>query len=549
MAITHVVSQAPTGNPTTSFTLVINAGVLADDLLILSCTNRDATTNPSVTDNDTGGNAWARLDSGASGLSVWWKRATSATASKTITAGSFTGSSSAVLSIYRGASKAATPYANATQESNASGDASHAGFTTTRAGSWVFLCVAQRTNDIAISGQTTATSPGALAEQGDNLSTGGLDCANSLASAEKVAVGSTGAFSWTPGTAAAAISTVFELLPAWTPLTATLGTFTETGNATGLTSARRLTAAQASVALTGQAAALNRGRPLAAATRSFALSGNAAGLNWAASPGVTMSAAIGSFTLTGNASGLRSGRTIGAGQGALSLSAAAALLEADRRLSLTHGSIGLSAATVGLARGRLLSAAFGSVSLAGTSCGLRAGRGLAASVAAFALSSTSTGTRADRRLAAVNAAIGLSGIAIGFATGKGLTAAAGLFTASGHSVRMHRIVLASAASFDLTGIAASLATSGSFVAGVGLFELAAATVGLVRTRSLLGELGSFVVVGSATGLSSSQQPIAFYVLPVDVVGSYRRGLNTVPGYVRELDVIESYRRRVGATQS
>lgn len=93
MAISHIETTLPAGNPTTSFTVTISASTLTNDLLFLTVIHK-ATTNPTVTDNDTGGNTWVLLEAindGTRSYTVWWKRATSGTASKTVTVGSLTG--------------------------------------------------------------------------------------------------------------------------------------------------------------------------------------------------------------------------------------------------------------------------------------------------------------------------------------------------------------------------------------------------------------------------------------------------------------------------
>jgi hypothetical protein len=51
-------------NPTTTFTITIPSGTLTDDVLFVGVTSRDHTSGtgyPTVTDNDTGGNAWAKF--------------------------------------------------------------------------------------------------------------------------------------------------------------------------------------------------------------------------------------------------------------------------------------------------------------------------------------------------------------------------------------------------------------------------------------------------------------------------------------------------------
>ncbi len=212
MAITHIGTVVDSSNATTTFPLTIPAATEANDVLILSVTNRDAATDPTVTDNDTGGNTWAKVGGGATGLTVWWKRATSATAGKVVTAAALTGSSAGVLSVYRGVSLTTTPYENVTTESNISGNETHAAITPTVNGAWVFLCIANRTDDIATATQA-ATSPAVLTERGESLSTGGSDCSNTLCSAEQSTAGTTGAITWAQ-TDAASISCVFNLIPA-----------------------------------------------------------------------------------------------------------------------------------------------------------------------------------------------------------------------------------------------------------------------------------------------------------------------------------------------
>jgi hypothetical protein len=66
--------------------------------------------------------------------------------------------------------------------------------TTGNDNSWVVLVVAN-SPDVAISSQT-CTSPGALAERAEVLSTGGTDASIAHASAEKSLAGATGAFTW-----------------------------------------------------------------------------------------------------------------------------------------------------------------------------------------------------------------------------------------------------------------------------------------------------------------------------------------------------------------
>jgi len=286
MAIGVGTSTVINSNTTTSFTLVINSGVAAGNLLVLAAVNRDATANPTVTDNDVGGNTWTMLASqnaatnGA--ISVWWKRATANTASKTITVSGMTGSSCGGVTPFTGASIATTPttgpFSGTTPvgESNASGNEGQAEITTARAGSMVFLVVGCTSNDTLNVTTQAATDPSSLTERFEATSSGGSDCSISLASALKTTAGATGAFSWaqTNGTGA---SLAFALLPLLDSLDATTNqTYTVSGTAATLKRGYRLSSESGTFIETGSAASLSK--PLQAEPAAFVLNGIAAGL-------------------------------------------------------------------------------------------------------------------------------------------------------------------------------------------------------------------------------------------------------------------------------
>jgi hypothetical protein len=183
MAATFVSSAVPTGNPTTSFTITIPT-VSVDDLLILATTNGGATTAPSVTDNDTGGNAWAEKSSAAAKGRLFWKRATGSTSAKTITASGFTNSCSGVLFVVRGAISSGDPFDFFVPEENVSG-------------CYVGLSVhnGASNGDVNVTSPST-TSPGALTDFAEKLSTGGVDCACAMAGLAQGSAGATGNFTW-----------------------------------------------------------------------------------------------------------------------------------------------------------------------------------------------------------------------------------------------------------------------------------------------------------------------------------------------------------------
>lgn len=187
-------------NPTTTFTHTVDANVLADDLLFVTVTSRDSTAGSSdvtCTDDDTGGNSWSVLTNTADKKAwVFWKRATSGTASKTITVANCVGSASGVLKAFSGADTGATPYTDTATETNAAGDETHAGITPTGADSMVCAVIVNIDNNnnvtllsFATLGATTMT---------EALSTGGLDC--SVAFGHALQAGgsaATGGLTWT----------------------------------------------------------------------------------------------------------------------------------------------------------------------------------------------------------------------------------------------------------------------------------------------------------------------------------------------------------------
>jgi hypothetical protein len=209
--VTFVSSAVPAGNPTTSFTITIPT-VSTGDLLIVACTNRDATTTPSMLDNDSG--SWTRKTSATSKGGLWYRYATAATSAKTISAGTttaFTGSCSGVLVVLRGTCGVGDPFEQYSLEDNTTTDKTHAQITTVADGCWVGLAVSVVTNDDAVTNSAT-TSPGSLTEGNEKLSTGGLDCGTSIKGLAKATAGATGSATWTQASATT-VSQLFAVRP------------------------------------------------------------------------------------------------------------------------------------------------------------------------------------------------------------------------------------------------------------------------------------------------------------------------------------------------
>lgn len=338
----------PAGNPTTGFTVVVPASVVANDLLFLTLTSRDSVGagTLAVTDNG-GGNAWAKIGNSTDHkATLWWKRATAGTAGATVTVANAVGSSSGVLKCFSGADTGATPYTNVVVETNASANETHAGFTPDAAGSMLCASVHNYANDNAVTTLAFATS-GALNVTGaEKLSTGGSDCANIFGHVLQVGGPSaTGNLTWaqTDGTT---YSITWAIKPlalqnhtlaadsgtyAWTGTAATLskgvtlggssGSVSMTGTAAVLKAARRLVASSVAFSWTGADATLDKVRALFADAGAVAWTGTAAGLR------VTLPATNATFAWTGTAAGVRAARRVTAEASAVALTGIAAALD------------------------------------------------------------------------------------------------------------------------------------------------------------------------------------------------------------------------------
>ncbi len=201
MAISFVNYARGATNSTTSFSITLPA-TQAGDILILEFAHRgtgDGTiSGTSVT---TDGLTWTLKHSqlfGSSAFSgkTYWTRATGDHNGKTVTGASLTNSCAAIVTIYRGCKTTGDPLADATivGEQNASGNETQAQITTGTAGAYVVLVVVN-SPDYAVSSQA-CTSPGALTERAERLSTGGTDTSVSHASAALASAGATGSFTW-----------------------------------------------------------------------------------------------------------------------------------------------------------------------------------------------------------------------------------------------------------------------------------------------------------------------------------------------------------------
>lgn len=293
MAVAHRASAvANSTTNTTSLTITIPASVQTNDILFVVTSNGGSTTDPTVTDDDSGGNAWARLGgTNASQASpfvqtsgdVFWKRATAATASKTITVSGCTNTCSAGVSAFSGARTTDPPYENVNAEKNLAGDESNAGFTSSTGGSMVCLAVCNTVDDTAV-GSQSCTDPGALTQRFEHLNTAGHACGTNLSSAVQTAVGATGSLTWAQ-TDKMTVSVGWNILPAGYEIAADPGSYLFTGTVPALTyfPGRRLIAPAGSYAFTGTPATLRlSSKILAVEAGSYLFTGAEATLTYSA---------------------------------------------------------------------------------------------------------------------------------------------------------------------------------------------------------------------------------------------------------------------------
>jgi hypothetical protein len=198
LAVTHIETllRDTAAGTTSNSAFIPSSGI--GDLLLFAVINRDATTVPTVTDNDTTGNTWTRKHSGeTSKVTLWYKWATVGSAGKTVTATGATGSCTVICSSIHGSLVAqGDPFDGYSWESNISGNETHAAITPTVNNCLIGFIVGNDSNDTLNPGTYTATSPTTLTEAGESLSTGGSDCSLAIAFGTQTTATSTGAVNW-----------------------------------------------------------------------------------------------------------------------------------------------------------------------------------------------------------------------------------------------------------------------------------------------------------------------------------------------------------------
>jgi hypothetical protein len=486
-------AAVPTGNPTTSFTVAIDAAVVTDDVLFLVVTSRDSTGagTLAVTDNDTGGNAWTKIGNSTDHkATLWYKRATSGTASKTVTVANAVGSASGVLKAFSGASKVAAPYGDIVVETNASADETHAGFTPSGTGSMVCCSVHNYANDNAVTNLSFATLGATTATE--KQSTGGSDCAtifgHVLQSAGPTA---TGDLTWTQ-TDGTTYSITWTIMPE-VAIAAPAGSVAVSGQVPALLHA--IAASVGALTIIGQSVGVAFGAP---PTGEIAITGAAPTVNVGQGTETNIPVPAGSLALTGQGPVL--GFMLPPGFGQITISGLAPL--PAQTLAVPAGSVALSGAAPSLAF--VLPPGVGSVALSGQAPNIGGGTQIGVPVGAITLSGHAPALA--HVLPLPTGSVALNGVApTSTVAGPGTNLPAGAVALIGQSVGV-AFGAPPTGAIALTGNAPAVVVSGANITA----QLEVGSIGLVGTTPTPDSTGlviryraSLYSTGNATSYATS----------------------------------------------
>jgi len=324
-------SAAGTGidtDHTTGFTLDIPADVEVDDILVLVLPNKGADADATVTDDDTGGNTWTKKGhvTNLGRHQVWWKRATSGTASKTITVADCTESTCGVIAAYSGRLATGDPFNAFLSEANAPGDETMAEITPSVDGCDILLGVSLPDN-VTTSAQA-CTNPGVLTERAEATSAGGFDSGVSLADAPQTTAAATGAFTWSQVNRNGG-SFAMALAPAGGAVVApAAGGLTVAGLAPTILTPRTVAPAAGALTLSGQAPTVLMPRTVTPAAGAATLTGFAPTIT--VSAGTVVQPGLGALTATGLAPTILTPRVLTPAAGTLTLAGLAATIVTPR---------------------------------------------------------------------------------------------------------------------------------------------------------------------------------------------------------------------------
>jgi hypothetical protein len=277
-------------------------------------------------------------------------------------------------------------------------------------------------------------------------------------------------------------------------LTMSAGSFSLTGIAVNLLTAKKLISSVGSFILSGKDVALARALKLISSVGTFSLTGNAANLLF----GKSIAAGVGTFTLSGQSMNLLRAAKLVTSNGTFTLSGQDVAVKTARTLSIGTGVFALSGQDVTIFSGAQLVAAAGSFSFAGQNVSLLRASRVTASSGSFSFNGQVAALALGRKIIADRGAFALTGQAASFVYGKFVNATTGTFSLNGQSagLRATRILSMGSGTFSFTGKAAVFSVLGqSFPTSVTLSDEALAYVTLtdfaLTTISLSDEVSPY----------------------------------------------------------
>ncbi len=335
------------------------------------------------------------------------------------------------------------------------------------------------------------------------------------------------------------------------PLTASAGSFVETGTAAALTAGRAITASAGTFLETGLAATLTADQARTALAGSFVETGIDAVLaeshptaggsvlprpGWTSPgkigkpapnlPGLSrlwqsqwrnqtaphvltnyvLTVLAGTFTESGVAASLIATRQLTASAGSFIEAGNAAIFLVHRFVTASAGSFVETGQNVPLRIVRTLTASAGSFVKAGTAASLTATHKVVASAASFVVTGKTAPLVATRKFLASAGSFALTGSSASLAHGLRITASAGAFTAVGTvaGLAVRRTLAGSAGVFIETGLDAILTFGLPGVSFPGVFVVTGRSATLTPTRTMPATPGVFL----ATGLATPEGPLS-----------------------------------------
>lgn len=281
------------------------------------------------------------------------------------------------------------------------------------------------------------------------------------------------------------------------------GSYTSTGQAAGLKTARRLSCANGTYALGGQATDLRRGVRVQAALGSYAQAGQAIGFARA----VRMPASIGSYAQSGQAATLRAARTLALGAGTLALTGRALAMHFGYRVQFTAGSYAVAGQSLGALRGLRLTLANGFYSLTGEDVTLTFSASdavLTAAAGTYTVGGQAAGLAVQRKLTAAQGSIVLGGQAVTLRRGVAMLLTPGTYATSGQAIGFERGVRLNLTTgvYVLTGEPVGVLHGNRLALANGAYAAAGQTLTTHRGFGLGAVTGSYAVTGGGLAFTS-----------------------------------------------